>query len=805
MFQGKVYGVALGKDDSGIWILNQTQLYQVDWRSGRILSNIAHNSTPAYQGLLTHEGSPYVAATVRRGNPGLFSLSGGQLRPLSANLGKHNAGGLGYGGGRIVLPITAQNRAVVVELPSGKTLGEAATGIAPFAAVVSADGRTAYVSNWARRIAKPGERTSPAGPGATADQVLVDDRGVTASGTVTRIDLSTLQATHSIPTGLHPNGLAWDETRSRLYVANNNDDSVTVIDTAANRAVRQIRIQPFAGVPSGLAPTAVTISADGKRLFVACGGINAIAVIDTMSGRLDGLIPTGWYPSGLALSADGKRLAVTSMLGVGSGFAEKPERRFVHSYRGTVHVLDLPDAPQLASYTRAVADNNHLPLTSAAAASTPPNRTPKAVPERAGDASLIEHIVYIIKENRTYDQVLGDMPKGNGDPSLVMFGEEVTPNTHRLADQFVLLDNFYASGGNSADGHQWLAQANEVSYALWPGYEGRSYPFDGTDPMAIGRGGTIWDMARKLGKTVRLYGEYGGTLPEPPKRRIEYLNRWKAGEDFTSAFNIKPPSAHLIPFFAANYPPYSNTIPDQIRSQIFLKDLKQWEQDGRMPNMTVMLINCDHTFGTTPETSTPKAMVANDQPGPGPDCRSSHKVEVLAEDRQSSSSRTMPRSDRSRRRPPHRSPRREPLHAPRPCRLHVLLPPEHAQDDGADARPPCPVSVRHDRQRDAAQLHQPGGPDALHACSAPAGSVRDESAAKGSARPAEVRRHRVREDALGGPRCSPQRQAEPDSVALHARLEHSVPRREDLIVRSLFCRYRRRRSIEAPPRFRRVQ
>ncbi|MBN9663049.1 MAG: hypothetical protein J0H49_32925 [Acidobacteria bacterium] len=611
VFQGKVYGVAFGKEDAEIWVLNQTQLYQVDWRSGRILSNLAHNSTPAYQGLVTHQGTPYVAGTVKRGNPGLFAVNGGQLQPLAANLGKHNAGGLGYGGGRLVLPITAQNRAVVVELPSGKTLGTATTGIAPFAAVVSADGKTAYVSNWGGRTAKPGERTSPAGPGANADQVLVDDRGVSASGTVSRIDLTTFQTTDSIPTGLHPNGMAWDEPHARLYIANNNDDSVTVVDTATKRAIRQLRIQPFAGVPSGLAPTAATISADGKRLFVACGGINAIAVIDTASGRIDGLIPTGWYPSGLALSSDGKRLAVTSMLGIGSGFAEKPERRFVHSYRGTVHVLDLPDAPQLASYTRAVADNNHLPLTSVTAAATPPNRTPKAVPERAGDASLIEHIVYIIKENRTYDQVLGDMPKGNGEPSLVMFGEDVTPNTHRLADQFVLLDNFYASGGNSADGHQWLAQANEVSYALWPGYEGRSYPFDGTDPLAIGRGGTIWDMARKLGKTVRLYGEYGGTLPEPPKRRIEYLNRWKAGEDFTSAFNIKPPSAHLIPFFAANYPPYTNSIPDQIRAQIFLKDLKQWEQDGRMPNMTVMLINCDHTFGTTPETSTPKAMVAD--------------------------------------------------------------------------------------------------------------------------------------------------------------------------------------------------
>src|SRR4030095_3874716 len=146
-----------------------------------------------------------------------------------------------------------------------------------------------------------------------------------------------------------------------------------------------------------------------------------------------------------------------------------------HSYRGTVNVLPVPDRAQLASYTTAVAENNKLTLDAAARPAEASRTTaaaakPMAIPQRAGEPSLIEHVVYIIKENRTYDQVLGDMKKGNGDPSLVMFGDEVTPNQHRLADQFVLLDNLYASGGNSGDGHQWVTQANETSYALWPGY-----------------------------------------------------------------------------------------------------------------------------------------------------------------------------------------------------------------------------------------------------------------------------------------------------------------------------------------------
>ncbi len=143
------------------------------------------------------------------------------------------------------------------------------------------------------------------------------------------------------------------------------------------------------------------------------------------------------------------------------------------------------------------------------------------MPERAGDASLIQHVVYIVKENRTYDQVFGDIEKGNGDPSLVMFGEAVTPNQHRLAQEYVLLDNFYASGGNSADGHQWVTQANEVAYTMWPGYQGRSYPYDGTDPIGIAQGGTIWDAAIKLGKSVRIYGEYAGRLSVPSAERHE--------------------------------------------------------------------------------------------------------------------------------------------------------------------------------------------------------------------------------------------------------------------------------------------
>lgn len=196
-----------------------------------------------------------------------------------------------------------------------------------------------------------------------------------------------------------------------------------MIDTRTNTLLRHVPIQPFQRTVTGVDPTAVVLSPDGARLFVTCGGINAVAVLNTKSFTLEGMIPTGWYPSTLSLSPDGKYLAVGSLLGAGSGWRDAPAKRFVHSYRSSVNVLPLPDGPQLASYTTAVSENNHLPLKGAAAPANPVTQAPpRAVPVRAGDPSLIQHVVYIVKENRTgtYDQVLGDLAKGNGDASLTM-------------------------------------------------------------------------------------------------------------------------------------------------------------------------------------------------------------------------------------------------------------------------------------------------------------------------------------------------------------------------------------------------
>jgi YVTN family beta-propeller protein len=656
VFPSRVYGVRFGTSPDDLFALVASGVTHLNWRQNSVQQRVTLPSNgnrgafssgiqsigfhPETNTLLT------VGVEQRRGAaPAVVALvtgpqvtTGGQRSsgspasptPLAApaskeigDLGEQLSGAVAIAQRRntagqhlAVVALTFNNQVAILDLASGVLLRKSNVEIAPVGVALNADGSVAWASNWGGKIPSPGEETLPTGMAPDADQVVVDRYGIASTGTVSRIDTATGEASQTIRVGLHPTALLLDEARHRLFVANSNSDSVSIIDTRRNLVTRTVDLQPFTRKAVGISPTALALNADASQLFVACGGINAVAVIDLPRGdaqpTLRGLIPTGWYPNGLHLSPDGKRLAVSTLLGVGSGWREEQRKRFVHAYRGTVHVVDLPDDAQLESYTLAVAENNRMMVGAATRAEAPrPNARPKAIPVRSGEPSHIQHVVYIVKENRTYDQVFGDMPKGNGDPSLTMFGEKVTPNHHRLADQFVLLDNFYATGGNSGDGHQWATQANEVSYALWPGYRGRSYPFDGTDPIAYSAGGFIWDAAARAGKTVRVYGEYAGRLAEPAEMRLPLLREVLDGKDFTTRYSVEAPLKPLNQFLAKNYPPYTNTVPDLARAQIFIKDVQRWTAEGKMPNLVIAQLPCDHTFGTRPGTSTPAAMVAD--------------------------------------------------------------------------------------------------------------------------------------------------------------------------------------------------
>jgi YVTN family beta-propeller protein len=599
VFNGRVYGVAFGKTPDELWVLHAGEISLVDWKANKSLAHIAFQGSAGLGGILYDASADRALVNIaNHGEAELWSVRRDGSH-ISWKLGSSaNSGALAATGRIAVVPLIHGNSLTIADLSKG-TVRTVKTEIAPFGAAISHDSTIAYVTNWGGRAPKPGDLTALAG----TDRVVTDERGIASTGTVSRIDLIMGTVEKTIPVSLHPTAIVWDEPSARLYVANSNQDSISVIDTNQNKVVQTFILQPFHRKTPGVAPTALAIS-EGT-LYVACGGINAIAVLDSKDGKQKGLIPTAWYPNSLSISEG--HLAIGTLLGVGSGWRDDPKHKYVHSNRGSIHVLSIPSASELASFTNAVTVNNLMVLP---ASDEKPRLglKPTPVPERAGEPSTIEHIVYIVKENRTYDQVLGDLDRGNGDPTFAIYGAEVTPNQHKLAREYVTLDNFYAAGGNSADGHQWLTQANETAYCLWPGYEGRSYPFDGSDPIAPSAGGFIWESAQKMKKTVRIFGEYAGLTTTPGTARAEMLKQWKEGADFTSKWNTVAPIAPLNKILAKNFPAYSTNIPDVVRAQIFISELKKWDT---MPNLTLIQLPSNHTQGTASGASSAKAMVAD--------------------------------------------------------------------------------------------------------------------------------------------------------------------------------------------------
>ena len=650
IFSGRVHAAMFGGGDNVIYVaLSSGLVYKLDWRRNKVLDVIHGGRNPGLQGMALdpESGEPLMTGTISGSVDGkreigiqLLRIQGGAERLIANRLGVSAVGQVSAAseknaeGERLAgVALTFNDELAVVDLATGKLKGTVKTGIAPFGVRLNRAGTVAYVSNWGGRFPTAQDMTRTTGVRPGADHVVVDRRGIASTGTVSRVDLATMKVTNTIETGLHPTAMVWDRQRARLYVADSNSDTVTVIDTRTNRVVRTFKIDPFQKKAEGVAPNALAVSADGKTLYVACGGINAVAVMRAGDGQIEGLIPTAWYPNDLRLSADGQYLLVANLMGVGPGgtpydiermarmegldILPGPTRRYVHSDRSSVEVIHVPDAAQLEGYSKAVAHNNHLALAggqaATAAAAKRKNVKPLPVPVRAGDPSLIHHVVFIIKENRSYDQVFGDMSQGNSDPTLVQYGPDVTPNQHRLADQFVLLDNFYASGGNSADGHQWLTQAAETDYTYWPGYQGRSYPYDGNDPIAPASSGFIWNDARAHKISVADFGEY---VPVPYhhlniRERARNLAEWKAGENFAGRFHEQAPTPSFNKIVVHDFPYWTLAVPDVVRAQIFIQHLKGWEASGAMPDLVMMQLPSDHTAGTRPGVSTPKAMVAD--------------------------------------------------------------------------------------------------------------------------------------------------------------------------------------------------
>jgi YVTN family beta-propeller protein len=483
-----------------------------------------------------------------------------------------------------------------------RAVKEVPVGSYPYTTAVTADGAKVYVSNWGGRRADPGDATEPGIP------VVVDPKtGVPNNGTVSVIDAKSQRVIKQIEVGLHPSAMLLSRDGARLLVANANSDTVSLISTETDTVVRTLDVRLFEGAPLGSAPNALALSPDGRTLYVANAANNAVAVVepDHPSKPLRGFIPTGWFPTAVAVANDGRRLFIASGYGFGSIAAAKGSGRSYTNRVGVVSILGTPGEAQLAAYTLQVMRNNRAP--GAVKAATAPRKFP--IPVNRAEASPIKHVFYIIKENRTYDQLFGDLAQGNGDATLVQFGREVSPNHHALAEQFVLLDNFYVVGDQSSLGHQWTDEsyANDYSHK----YGNARNDFAGTNPMAYAPTGFIWDHARNHGKTVRIYGEFTQSTRSPAG--VSWTDIYSAWKEKTAAVTIgtRTRVASVRDIMCPEFPGFDMRITDQWRIEVFLREFREYERNGNLPNLVVMLLPDDHTNGTSPGFPTPRAMVAD--------------------------------------------------------------------------------------------------------------------------------------------------------------------------------------------------
>jgi YVTN family beta-propeller protein len=526
-------------------------------------------------------------------------------------------------GQRLYVALNVSNRLLELDSTSGRPLRFFEVGTAPYAVVLA--GRKAYVSNWGGRRAGAQGVNGPIGIGAL---VRVDAvRFIANEGSVSVVDLEAGRVSREIAVGLHASGLALPLDGRYLVVANANSDTVSAIDTRTDQVVETIPLRWQAHDLFGASPNALAFDHSGKNLYVCNGTQNAVAVVSFRPGKskLLGLIPTGWYPGAIVLDSARRSIYVANIKGIGTGKRYAPTENVKfnsHQYFGTLSLVPLPDQAQLARDTRIVLRNYQRAAAQAALLPPRPNVPPRPVPERVGEPSVFKHVVYIIKENRSYDQVLGDLREGNGDPSLCVFGEEVTPNQHKICREFVLLDNTYCSGILSADGHQWTDTAfatdyMEKSFAGFP----RSYPDGmddgGLDALAYAPTGFIWDNALEHGKTLRDYGEFSVSVAgwrdpskKPAPKFLDYYH------DFTSQSGLtrvgsRPGLPSLAPYVNTNTVGWNLAVPDIFRAAEFIRELRQFERDGQFPDFVIVCLPNDHTSGTKPRSPTPDAQVAD--------------------------------------------------------------------------------------------------------------------------------------------------------------------------------------------------
>ncbi|WCK55228.1 bifunctional YncE family protein/alkaline phosphatase family protein [Aneurinibacillus sp. Ricciae_BoGa-3] len=469
--------------------------------------------------------------------------------------------------GKLLFVANNRNNSVSkINVSDGQMVSTVAVGKDPYTAYLNKKGDSLYVPNW-------------------------------GESSVTVLDPQTMTVKKTISVGLHPNAITENPITGLLYVANSDNNTVSVIDPQSQTVSQTISLTQPTGILEGNTPNALTVSPDGHTLYVANAGCNDISVVDLTGAapKAQGLIPTAWYPTALAMTKDGNQLMVLNAKGLGAG-PNAAHQYIGNMMNGTMSFVQVPDAQQLQAYTQQVNQNNTVPGTSQFETYTSSTGEQNfAIPRNPAQKSPIKHVIYVIKENRTYDQIFGDISKGNGDPLLTEFGEANTPNLHKLANQFALLDNFYCDGEVSDPGHQWADSgiSNDYSEKTWPADYSNRKQFSVDIPALKSSGGYLWDAALKDGISFRDYGEY--------------INYW---ESPTSGKGWMPDDPALNGYYDPLYPGWNLDISDMTRYNEWQNEFHQFEQNDNLPQFEMVYLPNDHTKATTPGTPTPQAMVA---------------------------------------------------------------------------------------------------------------------------------------------------------------------------------------------------
>lgn len=589
--------------------------------------------------LLAPSGKELVVLHSGYGEHEIITLEPGSLNKISRTVVPQSFYGMSFdeSGKHLLVSGGEDEKVYIYEYNQGHlgpaktvTLGKKTDKLVVSGLTLSSDSQSLYVcgllGNVVKRVSKPLEISGGAEvvatdtislPAESYPYTVIEDAknsrlfvSLWGRSEVAVVDAKTLEVKGFWKTKSHPTEMIYLDDSERLIVACSDENSVVVFDGKTGELQEVLATALYPAAKNGSTPSAISVSQDGRGLVAVNSANNNVAVFDISEpkkSRSLGFIPVGWYPTNIKFSAKGDQMYVLNGKGLSSKDNRygpnpvKPAPKNLTEYigglfHGSLSAIPTPTPEELAKMTRLAFQST--PLMAESAVRTEGRAEGNPIPARVGDASPIKHCFYIIKENRTYDQLFGDIKKGNGEPSLCIFGEDVTPNQHALVQEFVLLDNFYVDGEVSADGHEWTmaAYATDFVEKTWPLVYGKSrgkltYPAEGATKIGQPSSGYLWGKCAEAGKTYYSFGEFIANAGKPgdkPRAKIPVLE------------------GHFDP----NYRSYDLDYSDLDRAEAFIARLKQFEAEDNLPQFITMHLPNDHTSGTRVGKLTPTAMVA---------------------------------------------------------------------------------------------------------------------------------------------------------------------------------------------------